>query len=487
MRLSLRIQLLVLLMLLGLLVLSLASLFNLRSVLIEDRKEKTQNLVEVGLGILSHYETRARRGELDQETARRAAREALRELRYAGNEYYFIFDTNHVYVLLPPKPEFEGQNKRDMQDARGVYLIRELVQVARQGGGFVEYYFPRAGQTTAEPKLSYAALFTPWDWVIGTGIYIDDVDTLFWREARILGSISLLLILLSSLLGWRLGLSILRQIGGEPHLAVQVMEQVSEGDLRVTPSQAPTGSLLATLAVTTAKLRTLIGQIDCDGDRLGLSAEQIKQAAEHIATAAARQSDATTTMAAAVEQLSVTSDHISASARATEQNSRTAMELAIAGRERIDIAAQSIANIAATVTTAAQRIHALEARGKDISAIASVIKGIADQTNLLALNAAIEAARAGEQGRGFAVVADEVRTLAQRTGEATAEIERMIAAVQEETQASVVAMNEILRVICLPGSPVSARTTSDTQNGAFIQNSFSAGCQACITAKNKRP
>jgi methyl-accepting chemotaxis protein len=149
-------------------------------------------------------------------------------------------------------------------------------------------------------------------------------------------------------------------------------------------------------------------------------------------------------MAAAIEQLTVSSAHISDSARETEGDSREAMSMAGDGSQRVGQAADAIRKISATVADASARIHALEERANQISSIASVIKEIAGQTNLLALNAAIEAARAGEQGRGFAVVADEVRQLAERTSQATTEIDLMIKGIQSETGGAVTAMNAAL-------------------------------------------
>lgn len=445
-RLSHRIQLLVSLMLVGLLVLGSFSLTNLRTTLLDDRKEKTQNLVETAFGVLQHYQRLAQAGQMTEDEAQAAARETLRDLRYGDQDYFFIFTTDYVYQLLPPKPEFEGQNKGDMQDANGKYLIRELVAAARAGGGFVHYQFPRAGGADPEPKLSYTALFKPWDWVIGTGIYISDVNRIFLRETRTLALITLVLFGVLSLLGWRLGLSILRTIGGEPDQAAALMRQVGEGDLRVqiNDDRATPESLLGALAEMVQRLRVLISEIQRQGDELGQRAVGIKDGAGQLATAAGQQSDATTTMAAAVEELSATSDQITENLRDTEQESKQAMEQASIGHGKVDSANQAIIAVSTTVSQAAQRINTLDERANQISTIANVIKEIAGQTNLLALNAAIEAARAGEQGRGFAVVADEVRKLAGRTNEATNEIEQMILAVQEETRAVVFAMDDIV-------------------------------------------
>ncbi len=443
-RLSTRMQLLVGLTLVGLIVLCVTALFQLKDTMLEDRKQKTQNLVEVAHGVLNHYHRLSQQGTLADEEARKAARETLRELRYGQNDYFFILDTSHRYVLLPPKPENEGKDVADLKDVNGKPLIRDLVSAAQAGGGFVDYWFPKPGASAASPKLSYANKFGPWNWVIGTGIYIDDVDAEYRHNAMLLGGIALLLLVALTVIGFLVGHSVTRQLGGEPKVVAEIMQQVAAGDLTVSANNPLPGSLMHSLAAMVASLRTIVTDIRRDADTLVGNAEQIATASDQVARAAEHQSDSTSAMAAAIEQLTVSSSHISDSARETSTDSRQAVEYATQGEQRVGKARDAIQRVSQTVTGVANSIHALEDRAKQISSIANVIKEIAGQTNLLALNAAIEAARAGEQGRGFAVVADEVRKLAERTSLATTEIEQMIVAIQDDTTSAVDAMNAAL-------------------------------------------
>ncbi|HEX5393098.1 MAG TPA: methyl-accepting chemotaxis protein [Rhodocyclaceae bacterium] len=443
-RVSTRIQLLVGLTLIGLLALCITALVQLRSSMLEDRKLKTKNMVESALGVIAHHHKLAQEGKMPEDEAKAAARETLRDMRYDGGNYFFVIDTNHVYVLLPTKPEFEGQNKKDMKDANGVFLIQGLVSAAVKGGDFVEYAFPKAGQTIALPKLAYSAPFTPWNWTIGTGIYIDDVDRDYQRNALVLGAIAAILIVAMSVLGWRIGTSVVKQLGGEPSDAAKIMRRVANGDLAVDVGTAPADSMLHALGSMVASLHSLITSINSGADRLVKHAENINHAASEVSSASEQQAESAAAMAAAIEELTVSSSHISDSARETEHNSTEAMTLSGEGSARASQAAAAIQKIAQTVGHASERIRALEERAQQVSSIANVIKDIADQTNLLALNAAIEAARAGEQGRGFAVVADEVRKLAERTASATLEIEQTIQGIQGETGGAVDAMNTAL-------------------------------------------
>ena len=443
-RVSTRMLLLVGLTLAGLLVLCFTALLQLKSSMLEDRKQKTQNLVEVGVGILTHHQKLAADGKLPEEDAKKAAKESLRNLRYNGNDYFFVLDTSNKYVLFPGKPEFEGLDKGDMKDANGKFLIRELVNTAKAGGGFVEYWFPKAGQQNAEPKLSYASLFAPWGWVIGTGIYIDDIDREYKKGATLLGGISVGLLVLLSLIGWQVGSSVVRQLGGEPGEATEIMQRVAAGDLTARLENTRPGSLLNALGGMVDSLRKLVSEINSEANSLVGNAAQIALASDEVARSAEHQADSTSAMAAAIEELTVSSNHISDSARETARETNSAVQLSGEGAERVHLASKAIQKISDTVSDASARIRALEERAKQVSSIANVIKDIAGQTNLLALNAAIEAARAGEQGRGFAVVADEVRKLAERTASATTEIEQMLTGIQGETVGAVEAMDAAL-------------------------------------------
>ncbi|WP_371323082.1 methyl-accepting chemotaxis protein [Dechloromonas sp. ZY10] len=441
---SARMHLLGIISILGLVLLCVAALLMLRHSMLEDRKAKIRNLTEYAHSQLAYYEELQRSGKMSLEEAQHHAKESLRKARYDDKEYFWLNDFHPRSLMHPIKPELQGRDMTDNRDPSGKQLYVEFVRVVRaNGAGFVDYQWSKPGSEQAVPKLSYVKGFAPWDWIVGTGIYIDDVDAAFRQNLLWLGGIAGVLLLVQGFAGWLIRGSIVRQLGGEPAAAVQAMQQVAAGDLTVSIA-APPDSLLGALNQMLASLRQLIGEVNHSAQTLAGNAAEIRNAASEISRAAEHQSDATSSMAAAIEQLTVTSNHISDNASDTETNSRAALRQADEGRLRVEAASKAIETISHTVNDASGRIHALAERANQVSGIALVIKDIAGQTNLLALNAAIEAARAGDQGRGFAVVADEVRTLSERTAKATGEIEGMLQSIQHDTAAAVAAMNSAL-------------------------------------------
>ncbi|MDD3354959.1 methyl-accepting chemotaxis protein [Zoogloea sp.] len=443
-RVATRIQWLVGLALFGMVVLCITALFELRSTMVTDRQDKLKSQVETALGIMTQIHSQVSAGKLSDAEARQAVKASLAAVRYSGEEYFFLYKADGTSYMHPIKPELEGKSLWDMKDPDGKFLIRELVAAARAGGGVTDYMWERSKGAPPEPRMAYSAYFAPWDLVVGTGVYVNDIDQAYWAGARLLAVMAAALLALLSFFGWRIGSSILRQLGGEPVDAARVMRRVAAGELCVDVPAAPEGSLLHDAGGMVRALRELVSEINDAADRLVKNAMEIAAAAGHISDAAGNQADATSAMAAAIEELTVSSSHISDSADDSARYSTEAVDLARQGTERVDLASRAIQKISDTVSEASGRIHVLEDRTRAVSSIANVIKEIAGQTNLLALNAAIEAARAGEQGRGFAVVADEVRKLAERTSSATTEIEEVLVGIQGETGAAVGAMNAAL-------------------------------------------
>ncbi|NSL54186.1 methyl-accepting chemotaxis protein [Uliginosibacterium aquaticum] len=430
----------------GLLLLAGFALIESRSTVMRGHEERIRHLVETATGIVQHYRALETSGKLSRTEAQTQAKEALRTPRFAKDDYFFIYDFDGRGVMVAGAPKLEDQDMRGKTDANGFKLWDAIAATGKGGAGFIRYQFPRAGQTVALPKLAYVAGVAEWQWVVGTGVYVDDVNEVLLGQALHFGGVALLALLLTGVIGGLVAQRIVRQLGGEPAELMRIMQRAAAGDLstRFQISGGDSSSVLAQLKLMLDGIGGLIREINAGSAKLNTSASEIARTSHEVSSAANQQSEATSAMAAGIEEMTVSVNHIADNAHQTENESRQASELGREGEQRAASAVSVISEIASTVQQAGERIDGLLKRTDEIGSIADVIKEIASQTNLLALNAAIEAARAGEQGRGFAVVADEVRKLAERTTNATAEIAGMVGAIQSDTRDAVKVMESAM-------------------------------------------
>ena len=318
---------------------------------------------------------------MSREEAQKAAREAMRHGRYGGadgkSEYFYVYRSDGVTVMHTTKPEWEGISKvEEVKDVLGRYTLKNILAASKAApeGAFVETLFPRPGQPAdkAVEKLQYLKLFAPWEWVIGSGIYMDDVSAEVRERALSDTFIAAIILIAVAVATFLVGGSIRQQVGGEPADVIKLMSQAAAGNLAVEVGNAPKGSMLASFGQMVSELRQVIREIGNSATALSNNAERINTASQEVSTASQHQADATSSMAAAIEELTVSINHISDSSRDTEADSHNSASLAADGETRVTTASSAIKNLAGSVTGASEKIRHLEGRIKEISGIAGV-------------------------------------------------------------------------------------------------------------------
>ncbi|MFC5708069.1 methyl-accepting chemotaxis protein [Aeromonas eucrenophila] len=422
---------LMVLVLLGLLLFSCLQIYQ--QGLMAEKSRQTQAQVETAYSLVAEFEARVRRGELSEADAKAQALALLKGLRYGQDDYFWINDSHPTMVMHPMKPALDGQDLSGVEDKQGLKLFVAFAELAKvQGAGEVAYYWPKPGVEEPVRKISYVKRFAPWDWIIGTGVYVDDVEAQY-REVlfTLLGIGALLAVLLFLVVGL-----IVRSIVVPLSQSVSALGNIArgEGDLRFRLPELGRDEL-SQLSVNfnqfASQMAQLVGRSQQIAAQNREQAHQLEQIVDRTGAIVTGQEQDTLRVASAMEQMTVSSREVGQHAAQAADAADAALNLAQQGRE---VVAQTIATIDQLGDEMAQTVRAvgqLEQETQQIGSVLDVIRGVAEQTNLLALNAAIEAARAGEQGRGFAVVADEVRTLATRTHSSTDEIRQMIQRLQE--------------------------------------------------------
>jgi methyl-accepting chemotaxis protein len=448
---------------------SLIDALNVRKTLQEEKQLKTRHLVETAYGVMNHFHELQKSGALTEAAARIEAVSAVKALRYEGKEYFWVNDLGRPFpkmVMHPTVPALDGQllnaekfncatsltfgnsGEAVATDGRKNLFVAFVDVAERSGKGFVTYNWPKpkeGGGVTEElfPKLSYVIKFEPWGWVIGSGIYIDDIDAAVrdrvLQSLLLVTAVAAVLLVLAALLAG----SISRSLNDAATALGDIADK--NGDLTARLPETG-GKEIASLAGAfnhfVAKIQQAMLKVLESTHHLSSASSRLSTVAEQTRASVITQDRESEAMAGSVRDMLVSVNQVAESSTKAVSAAQVADEEAQVGLKIVRTTIDSIHSVAQEFSRAAETIGELAEDSRNIGTILDTIKGIADQTNLLALNAAIEAARAGEQGRGFAVVADEVRKLAQSTQEATARIQDMIGRLQNKAASAVVVMRE---------------------------------------------
>ncbi len=484
-----------LLMMIGLSVLGIAAvaamgLSALWGNMMEDRRAKLQDIVTVALETLDYnYQTSQKLGLSEADTVERA-KAILRTMRFGQGDYVYAIDRQGLAVSNP-NPKVEGKNLMDVADPDGIFFVRRQIEAAPKGGSFLTFRFPRASGGEPIPKLTYSVEFKPYGWVVGAGIYLDDVSAIFWQEARNMTIMVVFALLAAGGLFLLLGRSIVNPITA----MTMAMRKIAEGDTSTSVPALERGDEVGAMAQSVKVFRDnmieaerLRGEQDvmkaqADSERkllmtrmadefergvrasldsLAGAASEMQATSRSMSSTASEASQQATSVAAVAEQASV---NVQTVAAATEQLSSSVSEIGRQVTQSTEVAGKAVAEANRTNVT----VQGLSAAAQKIGDVVKLISDIASQTNLLALNATIEAARAGEAGRGFAVVANEVKSLANQTAKATDEISAQVGAMQGATTEAVQAIEGIGRTIGAINEITSAISIAVDQQGTATQ------------------
>jgi len=446
----------------ALLALTVTGLWTLRVASTLDNKARVTELFRSAYSVLTEVEKMAVEGKLEENEAKQLATRLLRNNLYKDNEYVYVADENMIFVATPLDPQLHGTSFHDFKDGNGNSVGQLILDVLNRSSSdqMVEYtWTQKLPDGTIEEKLSIAEKTPHWGWVVGTGIGFNEVNARFWSTAQwqlllclaiAAGIFSILIISIRKMLAL---------LGGEPQAVRNAVQAVARGDIQASfETEAVKGSIYEAVQNMSLSLAQLVKNLDTSMVALRRELANVEDRAGTISELTDSQQQSTAMIATAMTEMASSANQVADSASDTARNTDEADKQSQHTQQLIHHTVDNIQGLASQLSTASQAVSDLDNDVNNIVKVLDVIGDIAEQTNLLALNAAIEAARAGEQGRGFAVVADEVRSLAGRTQSSTKEIQLMISNLQEGSRNAIHTMD-----VC---ATTSQSTVEESQNAS---------------------
>jgi twitching motility protein PilJ len=457
-----------------------------------EKRIANQSVVDVAYHLVKEYDDRAQKGEFSIEEAQKRAIARIKDLRYKGTEYFWINDMHPTMIMHPTVSSLDGKDLSDYRDPNGKKLFIEMVNVCKEKGeGFVDYQWPKPGAPTTrpEPKISYVKLFQPWGWVIGSGVYVDDVASQIAVERNkilVFTAIGILLVIFVNLLWYRRNIaSPLKAIGSgidkvktgnyadrikinsrdefydiaetfnstmdkvttliqtdDERKRMQedivrflnILSAASDGDLSQKAEVTPDvfGSLADAFNLMVEGLSDLIKEVKKSAEEANTRSIALAEIIRKLEAGADMQKIEVKTASEAVIISAESATMIAGKTKVAQQISEDAFAAINRGGKIVADSINGMQLIRVTVQAINKRMKLLSEKMMEIGIISQLISEIANRTNLLALNASIEAARAGEQGKGFVIIADEIRGLAERSGKSTKQISEIIGSIQNE-------------------------------------------------------
>lgn len=408
-----------------------------RQNLVEGRASELKHITELAMSIIQNYEDQV--PGISKEEAQNRAKYAISKLRYdEGTGYLWINDFSANIVMHPIKPQLDGKDLSNFKDPNGKRIFAEFARIGRtKGEGVVSYYWAKPGHSDPVEKSSYVKAFAPWGWVVGSGVYVDDIDALFYSNMlESFGFFIAVIVLIFGVILW-----IRHDLNSAIKSMVSSMGRIADGQLAErldsTDRKDELGQLSLAINDAVSSFHDTFKQIQGIMTQLLQEANTADACGKQIHTGVQNQFIETDSLSTAMDELAASVTQIAGNTRQSSEAAQTVNDFVKESQQQMQLTLAKVSSLTEQILSSETVMVHLESHTGQISSVLSVIRGISEQTNLLALNAAIEAARAGETGRGFAVVADEVRSLAQKTHECTEEIQRMTEQLQEGASSAV--------------------------------------------------